>query len=405
MTLATVPDATVASFEIDKTKILASLGLDPRKPETHALMLVCERYNLDPVLKHLVLIKDKPYITRDGYLEVAHQSGQLDGIEVVDQGVTDAEWWAKVSVYRKDMSRPFTYIGRYPKKDAGHMAKFGPEMAIKVGEVMALRRAFSVTGVGASDEQWDAIDVTEASEPTPDQLMASAEAHTRLGELIGELGPEAKATLAAWWKEQRYPAIQHGMLTVGQIAEISSKIIEVAAGKDDPDPDGPGTGSAPDEQGVSDALVGDPEHATGDGAEGEAGSGTPADDASAPDPATSSQVEQPAANGGAGVVDPPAPTRPRGAQIDVFKIAGRVFTINGNAKGKREHAEKMRHRLTGVLTQGRTESTSDLSDDELKGLVEAMVAIERGELEMVQSANQGGAWQLRRRPGSKRSAA
>lgn len=264
----------------------------------------------------------------------------------------------------------------------------------------------------------DVIDVAEVAPlgreqqqaATPEQQLADpADFEAIKGRLV-TCTAEQLGELKVVWKKSQFPSLDSGVLTVGQVGVINGWLDELA-GKDDPDPDGPGTGSAPDEQGVSDALVGDPEHAAEGGDDGTADQGQPASPPpvetieAAPAAATSSQEEQPAANGGAGVVDPPAPTRPRGAQIDVFKIAERVFTINGNPKAKRDHAEKMRHRLTGVLTQGRTESTSDLSDDELKGLVDTMVAIERGELELVQSANGGGAWSLARRPGSKRSAA
>ena len=148
---------------VDREAILRHLNLDPSKTDTQALLLICERYGLDPLLKHMVLISGRPYVTRDGYLAVAHRSGHLDGIEVVDSGEDDAYWWAKVAVYRNDMSHPFVFVGRYPKADAKHMAKYGPEMAIKCGEVMALRRAFNVSGIGAADEQWD--EHVPASEP------------------------------------------------------------------------------------------------------------------------------------------------------------------------------------------------------------------------------------------------
>lgn len=150
MTITMSATPTTISYEA----VLRTLNLDPSKPETQALLLVCERYGLDPVMKHITLISGNPYITRDGYLAVAHQSGQFDGVEVVDQGETNSHFTAKVSVYRKDMTRPFTYAGRYPKD--GQMAKkYGPEMAVKVAEVQALRRAFNVTGISAADEMWE----------------------------------------------------------------------------------------------------------------------------------------------------------------------------------------------------------------------------------------------------------
>jgi hypothetical protein len=142
-----------APRSVDREAILRHLNLNPRDVNTQALLLICERYQLDPLLKHVVLISGRPYITRDGYLTIAHRSGVFDGIEVVAEGENDTHWTATVAVYRKDMSRPFRYGGRYPRD--GHQKLYGPEMAVKVAEVMAMRRAFCVTGVGAADERWD----------------------------------------------------------------------------------------------------------------------------------------------------------------------------------------------------------------------------------------------------------
>lgn len=158
----------VGNVAIDQEAILKALNLNPRDPKTQALLVVCERYQLDPLLKHMVLISGNPYITRDGYLAVAHRSGQFDGMEVVDSGEDQTHWWAKVAVWRKDMSHPFTYEGRYPKN--GHQKNYGREMAIKCAEVMGLRRAFNVTGVGAADERWDEDAApVERSQPAPTQ--------------------------------------------------------------------------------------------------------------------------------------------------------------------------------------------------------------------------------------------
>ena len=139
---------------LSMTPILKALGIDPSNPTHQAALLVADKYGLDPILKHVIVIPGKGlYITRDGYLHIAHASGKLDGIEVVSETETDQHWLAKVAVYRADMSRPFTYTGRYPKN--GGNKSYGPEMAIKTGEVMALRRAFNVAGLGAKEEAWD----------------------------------------------------------------------------------------------------------------------------------------------------------------------------------------------------------------------------------------------------------
>jgi len=143
----------------NQAEVLKYLGLDPKDTATQALVQICNRYGFDPLLKHVVLIgqgsgKKNTYVTRDGLLHLAHQSTQLDGISVIEEGDDTEEWWAIVEVYRKDMSHPFRYRGRYAK--SGQNKKFGPEMAVKCAEVMALRRAFDVS-LPTVEEQWDSV--------------------------------------------------------------------------------------------------------------------------------------------------------------------------------------------------------------------------------------------------------
>jgi hypothetical protein len=146
--LAAPPDDTRR-----RVALLKAVGLDKLAPEQRELALnLSERYGLDLLLKHLVLIEGRAYITRDGLLHIAHRSGVLDGIEVTEPRLDGDFWRASCSVYRRDMTRPFTYGGRYPAK--GGNARFAPEMAIKVAEVMALRRAFDVSAPTA-EERWD----------------------------------------------------------------------------------------------------------------------------------------------------------------------------------------------------------------------------------------------------------
>ena len=166
-------------YTIDREAVLRSLGLNLKDVNAQTLLLTCERYGLDPILKHMVLIQGRPYVTRDGLLHVAHRSGQLDGIEVLEQDETTTHHVAKVAVYRKDMGRPFTYIGRYPK--AGSNKAYGPEMAVKCAEVMALRRAFDV-GLCAREELWD-----QEADEAPIQAQARS-----LPPVPGEPEPEAE---------------------------------------------------------------------------------------------------------------------------------------------------------------------------------------------------------------------
>ena len=68
--------------------------------------LLADKLGLDTDLKHIVLISGRPYITRDGYLHIAHTSQVLDGIEVIEEAEDSSHWIAKVAVWRKDMGRP-----------------------------------------------------------------------------------------------------------------------------------------------------------------------------------------------------------------------------------------------------------------------------------------------------------
>ena len=137
-------------------EILGYLGLNPNEVATQALVQICNRYGFDPLLKHVVLIGSKgsknTYVTRDGLLHLAHKSQQLDGLAVLEEWDDETEWCAVVEVYRKDMSHPFRYRGRYSKH--GQNKQYGPEMAVKCAEVMALRRAFDVA-LPTIEEQWD----------------------------------------------------------------------------------------------------------------------------------------------------------------------------------------------------------------------------------------------------------
>lgn len=166
MSTATLPALqSNGHYQIDHNAVLKAVGINVRDANAQALLLTCERYGLDPILKHMVLIQNRPYVTRDGLLHVAHRSGQFDGIEVLEQGETQTHFTAKVAVYRKDMGRAFTYIGRYPK--VGGNKAYGPEMAVKCGEVMALRRAFNVA-LCAREEAWDQDSVETTATATVD---------------------------------------------------------------------------------------------------------------------------------------------------------------------------------------------------------------------------------------------
>jgi hypothetical protein len=141
--------------------------LDRAAPEQRELAIaIAKRYDLDLMLKHLVLIDGKPYVTRDALLWIAHRSGQFDGVSVTRPEVVGDYWECEATVWRKDMSHPFVYGGRYPVK--GQNQKFAPEMATKVAESMAFRRAFNISAP-TQDERWD-VDVPQSEPEQPKSL-------------------------------------------------------------------------------------------------------------------------------------------------------------------------------------------------------------------------------------------
>lgn len=225
---------------IDQDLVLRELGLNVNDPAAQALLLICQRYDLDPLLKQMVLIQKRPYITRDGYLHIAHVSGQLDGIEVTEEGEDNSHWWAKVAVYRKDMAHPFTYKGRYPK--SGGNKSFGPEMAIKCAEVSALRRAFNVTGAGAADERW------EESVPEPPEgwatTEAATEAHRALAKDIQSLAEDDREMVKDWREGN---GIKGWPLPRAQFDALAEQVAELTEFSDQPTLDLPDLSTFADE--------------------------------------------------------------------------------------------------------------------------------------------------------------
>lgn len=193
-----------AHVPIDHDAILKAFGINARDPKAQAMILACEKYGLDPLLKHALLISGNLYVTRDGLLHVAHRSGRLNGIVVEDEGDTAQEWWAKVTVYVKGQDHGYTYRGRYPKN--GQQKKYGPEMAVKVAEVMALRRAFGVTGIATVEEQWDKQNDYTGLYDQPERVTAEVMPQVSGGGDAGTVPPAGVASPGVSAPDRQAPA-------------------------------------------------------------------------------------------------------------------------------------------------------------------------------------------------------
>ena len=155
--------------------------------ELKLLMYMSEKYQLDILTRKIWLVKfnNQPaqiYAGRDGFLEIAHRSGQFNGMEsgtkIVDNKL---KGWA--IVYRKDMQFPFKVevdLEEYTTNLA--LWKSKPKtMLQKVAESQALRKAFSISGFYEPSEmsqyELDSQNITYKTS-TPPEVLPPAPAIT-----------------------------------------------------------------------------------------------------------------------------------------------------------------------------------------------------------------------------------
>jgi len=114
--------------------------------QVEMLIVVGNRYDLDPLMGHVVLINGKCFVTHKGLMHKAHTSGVFDGIRH-GFGRDEQGDYCECYVFRKDMSHPFEgriYLDEY--RSAGPVWKQYPRaMAAKTAESFVLRRAFDVS--------------------------------------------------------------------------------------------------------------------------------------------------------------------------------------------------------------------------------------------------------------------
>ena len=170
-----VPAVTAAFGPPDQARILAYIGLNPGDIRAHAVVLVAERYGLDPLMNHIIILpkSGRPYITVDGFRHIALAHPQYDGMEITE-GPTrvGGEWYARVAVYRKDKGHPFEMpgwaeVGRDNSRD----------MAITRAKRRAFREAFDVSvppAIFADDDDDDRPVIVAQSVP-PDVNAAASD--------------------------------------------------------------------------------------------------------------------------------------------------------------------------------------------------------------------------------------
>lgn len=129
-------------------------------PEFKKLLYLSQVWQLDPMLREIWLVKfgSSPaqiYAGRDGFLKIAHRSGHFDGMKTIVFYDDDKKpISATCTVWRNDMAHPFeanVLFAEYTTNQ--NLWKTKPSVMIgKVAESVALRKAFSVSGIYSPDE-------------------------------------------------------------------------------------------------------------------------------------------------------------------------------------------------------------------------------------------------------------
>lgn len=167
-------DKPLTQDVIDMVK--KTVAKDANNEELQMFFYVARNYKLDPFLKEICFLKRRvwnPYkngydevpslmTTRDGFLSIAHRSGQFDGMETeIHYNQARAIEGATCTVWRKGSQHPIKVEVKFKeycvmnfktgKAQALWLTK--PETMIKkVAESQALRKAFNIHGLYAHAE-------------------------------------------------------------------------------------------------------------------------------------------------------------------------------------------------------------------------------------------------------------
>jgi phage recombination protein Bet len=143
--------------------IKGTVGGNLTNPEFKLFLYLAGQYHLDPIRKQIWAVKygDSPaqiFTGRDGFLEIAHRSGQFDGMKSwVEYDDKEKPLAGHCTVWRKDMTHPFESVVLFKEYTTGKNLwdKKPSVMIVKVAESVCLRKAFSVSGLYAPEEMGD----------------------------------------------------------------------------------------------------------------------------------------------------------------------------------------------------------------------------------------------------------
>lgn len=169
------------------------------------------KYGLDPLIGEIVVYRHqgeiKVFTTRDGYLGIAHRTGQFDRInsviiaqdtngDIKEVDILPKGWTligAKTYLYKVGNPNPLILSAAYEEyyRPKTMWDKLGQTMIKKVAESQALRKAFNICGVYALEER-DSFDDLPSADP---KVEAVKDAKTEIKEKkIGDMTEEEKKT-------------------------------------------------------------------------------------------------------------------------------------------------------------------------------------------------------------------
>jgi len=176
-----VSDTDLVEYDAHQREILLETVAKGCSPEQFMLMLeLARKYRLDPFAKQIWATPAGIFVGRDGFLTLAHRSGDFDGMETTFEERNGKLFSATCTVYHKRMSHPFRVTVRLdefirptpPGKKPGAWERMPYVMLQKCAESHALRRAFCITGLYDAAE-FDPADVPEECGPVETTATAT----------------------------------------------------------------------------------------------------------------------------------------------------------------------------------------------------------------------------------------
>jgi phage recombination protein Bet len=173
-------------YEIEPAKVLDTLKatcFKTDKPVTNeqmaALLIVAERYGLDPFTKELFAFPDRsgivPVVSVDGWVRIINERPQLDGISFEYEGLGTPDMAITCTIFRKDRAHPIrvTEFLAECKRNTEPWNKSPRRMLRHKALIQCARVAFGFAGIYDEDEARRIVDggTVERIEPA----SASAE--------------------------------------------------------------------------------------------------------------------------------------------------------------------------------------------------------------------------------------